>query len=219
MSLVDPQLAAKEAPMSERDLMRREQEIAAAAVEAARRSNPNVPQMPPEFAGQAAAQAGPRSQPSAALRGDTAEPAQEADEYPAVVSARLTWTNSSGVPCVEVLPIRVLSRDEQIEVSLRCTRAVSGSPAARTGVVFDDLPVEDQLVIRGIATAEVMWPGMSSQLREAVHNREDLAVEVLEASRLHRALRFRQIDREGQQAAPRASVQLVAGASASTKTK
>lgn len=219
MALANPATPSPDVgPLSEAELMRRERAEAAQAAsyaEAARRHNPDVPQIPPHLLPPGARAAQPQAPGAAASKGPLdpssafkPPPAKEQaeSEYPAVVTMHAEWVSPSGESHAVDLPVRVLNRDDQIAIA-----AMVGRAASSAGARFDDLPVFDQEVMRAIATAEHLWPNMSAQFRAHVHNDDDFALDIATAVKRHRDTYFRRLDREGRATEVRSTVLLVPG--------
>lgn len=225
MSLANPN-----AVPNELELMARERANMPTAADAQRYaaaarcpSNEGVPQIPPEFLRAARLAAGlppgtdapaPQAEgpvgdagPAPSKGFKTPQPsAAPLPVYQAHATVTLEWDAPDGVRRTESHPIRILNRDDLVNVAI-----MAGTMVRARGGSFDDLPYEDQAVVRSIALAEYLWPKMSSHLRAHLHNDDGFALDISAVMARHRATYFRLIDREGHPTSRVSDVRLVPG--------
>lgn len=109
---------------------------------------------------------------------------------PAVVVVHIDWEDSTtGEEKRASLPVRVLNFDEDVRVSLLCSKLALG--------MYDSLPFDDAYFIRALATCYIMWPDMVKELREVLHEDKELTTGIFDLIVEHRNARFHGDGSEG----------------------
>ncbi len=119
---------------------------------------------------------------------------------PPVIHVTLEWTDPDRNQRTHTLDVRILTFDERVEVARRAGKVAR--------VPWEQLPQEEQELIRAICTCFVMWPNLPDELRWAVTNDPVVAFELAAVVEAHRTTYFRGDAGEGEAApaAPRVVV-------------
>lgn len=109
---------------------------------------------------------------------------------PAVVVVHIEWNDPDTDDVGQAaLPIRVLNFDEDVRVSLLCSKLALG--------MFDSLPFDDAYFIRALATCYVMWPDMPKGLKDLLHDDKETTTGIFDLIVEHRNARFHGDGNEG----------------------
>lgn len=133
-----------------------------------------------------------------------APPPLRPTEVPVIVE----WEDAARKTHREVVNIRVLNFDEEVRVGLMCARLARGA--------FNELPIDDAIFIKALATCGVMWPDkMKGPFGKLLHEDRETTVALFNEIAEHRDARFRGDGGPGSRR--KATVRLVSDPSGASK--